>query len=635
MSLIKQLWIAILFIISVNGLTSFYILFNSTKETIREQLYLKNLDNANSLALILTQSEKSASQIELSLSANFDTGHYKRIYLTDNEGKIIQNMEHGSVETKVPEWFRNLLNFNVPAGVSQVNSGWNLFGVIHVESQDSYAIEMMWEKFKEFIISLILLAIVIIVVGTIILRYILRPLSSIVEQAKSFSNRSFITIKRPWTAEFALVVEAMNTLAMRFKYITIENNKRLEDARYRSQHDQVTGLPNISAFFFLLESQLCYRDKDGDNVVVTHSLISSNGDIQSVYAKNFNQIIKIFSSFLINFYKTNQHLYTDVRLARINETDISVILTDCRIIEEFKDIFTENLITLYSELNQFGQFKTASASIYINQIETSYELLERLDDLLYVSQKEISQSPFAFEKFPNTKLVINSNNEWSNFFEKFRNSASIEFTPVYSPSNEIIQKQAYMVSNVSNVDFNISVLVESARRFSRITEIDYLMIEKAVEYLKNDTGIVVSVLIFQESLFDEKFGVKLESLLDANENICTRLSIEFRESNVADHHRHFSKFVKQFKSFGLKFGLKRVGESFSQVVDVHEFGLDYIKVDSAYVFDIGNNQSNLIYLRGLADLAHSLGMTIFADGVRSENDFRILIDIGFDGLAKI
>lgn len=635
MSLIKQLWIAILFIITVNGLISFYILFNSTKETIREQLYLKNLDNANSLALILTQSEKSIPQIELVLSANFDTGHYKRIHLTDNQGNVIQNFQHDSDQLEVPEWFRNFLEFNVPAGISQVNSGWSLYGTIHVESQDSYAIEMMWNKFKEFLISLFSLAFTIIILGTILLKYILRPLTNIVSQAQSFSNRSFITIQRPWTVEFALVVDAMNTLATRFKNITIENNKRLEDARYRSQHDQVTGLPNISAFFFLLESQLCYRDKDGDNVVVTHSLQAMNGDIQSLHAKNFNEIIKIFASFIVTFYKKNQNLYTDVRLARINETDIAVILTDCRVIEQFKSFFTENLVFLYSELNAFGEFKIASSSVYINQTETSYELLERLDDLLYISQNENISSPFNSEDFPKNKPFISSSEEWSKIYEEFKSISTISFTPVYSPSNQVIQKQAFISSNDSNSSLNISMLVESARRFSRITEIDYLLLENALTSLQQEQDLIVSVLLFQESFLDDKSKGNIKSLLSENLAVCPRLSIEFRESNVTEHHREFYKFIREFKPFGLKFGLKRVGESFSQVSDVHEFGLDYIKIDSAYVFDIGNNQTNLIYLRGLADLAHSLGMSIMADGVRSENDACILIDIGFDGIAKL
>ena len=89
------------------------------------------------------------------------------------------------------------------------------------------------------------------------------------------------------------------------------------------------------------------------------------------------------------------------------------------------------------------------------------------------------------------------------------------------------------------------------------------------------------------------------------------------------------------KHYQVGLGLKRVGESFSQVSNVHEFGLDYIKVDSAYVYDVKNNQANQIYLRGLSDLAHSLGMKVYADGVLTESDEEVLFSLGFDGVIRI
>ncbi len=55
----------------------------------------------------------------------------------------------------------------------------------------------------------------------------------------------------------------------------------------------------------------------------------------------------------------------------------------------------------------------------------------------------------------------------------------------------------------------------------------------------------------------------------------------------------------------------------------------------AYVYDLKNNQSNQTYLRGLTDLAHSLGMKVYADGVCSQQDENILFEIGFDGVVAL
>jgi len=143
------------------------------------------------------------------------------------------------------------------------------------------------------------------------------------------------------------------------------------------------------------------------------------------------------------------------------------------------------------------------------------------------------------------------------------------------------------------------------------------------------------VLLYQETILDTFNRSQLEDLLKANQDVITRLSLELREHTAANHPKSFRQFCELADYFKVDTGLKRVGESFSKVADVHEFGLKYLKIDSTYVYDVVNNRSNQVYLNGLADLAHSLGMAVIADGVVSEKDEEVLLSIGFDGVARL
>jgi len=49
-------------------------------------------------------------------------------------------------------------------------------------------------------------------------------------------------------------------------------------------------------------------------------------------------------------------------------------------------------------------------------------------------------------------------------------------------------------------------------------------------------------------------------------------------------------------------GLKRVGESFSQLLNVQEMGLDYVKIDSAFMADIDFNPANHAFIRGFNEV---------------------------------
>lgn len=89
MSLTKQLWLAIAAIMAIAFGISFLVSAWSAKTYLEDQLRLKNIDNANSLALSMSQIEKDPVLIELLISAQFDIGHYQSIRLTSPTGKIM------------------------------------------------------------------------------------------------------------------------------------------------------------------------------------------------------------------------------------------------------------------------------------------------------------------------------------------------------------------------------------------------------------------------------------------------------------------------------------------------------------------------------------------------------------------
>ena len=92
MSLIKQLWIGIIVLLLLALGGSFIISIVSAKSYLEEQLRVKNMDNATSLALSMSQMEKDPVTLELLISAQFDTGHYEYIKLVDPQKKILVNV---------------------------------------------------------------------------------------------------------------------------------------------------------------------------------------------------------------------------------------------------------------------------------------------------------------------------------------------------------------------------------------------------------------------------------------------------------------------------------------------------------------------------------------------------------------
>ena len=147
MSLIKQLWLGIILILLLALGGSFAISIFSAKHYLHEQLQLKNIDNANSLALSMSQMEKDPVTLELLIAAQFDTGHYQRILLTDPENQpLIERVSMVETGSDVPVWFAKLADLNVSPGVAQVQNGWQQYGTLTIESQTHFANISLWRN---------------------------------------------------------------------------------------------------------------------------------------------------------------------------------------------------------------------------------------------------------------------------------------------------------------------------------------------------------------------------------------------------------------------------------------------------------------------------------------------------------
>ena len=244
MSLIKQLWIAIIVIVLLAFGSSFFISAYQSKIYLAEQLQVKNIDNATGMALSLSQMDKDLTTIELMLSAQFDTGYYRRITLKDIEGNTLTEFTLSPQPVAVPEWFASLLAFDVNPGIAQIQDGWQRFGSIELESQTDYSVIALWQITQDLALGFLLIAIFCGVVGSFLLNRVSRPLNQVVTHAEALGNRQFITSEEPATFELKRLVAAMNRLTGRVRSMLEQEQKQLDRLQKHYELDSVTGAFN-------------------------------------------------------------------------------------------------------------------------------------------------------------------------------------------------------------------------------------------------------------------------------------------------------------------------------------------------------------------------------------------------------
>jgi EAL domain-containing protein (putative c-di-GMP-specific phosphodiesterase class I) len=64
---------------------------------------------------------------------------------------------------------------------------------------------------------------------------------------------------------------------------------------------------------------------------------------------------------------------------------------------------------------------------------------------------------------------------------------------------------------------------------------------------------------------------------------------------------------------------------------LHDLGIDYLKVDASFIRQLEANAGNQAFLKGLAGIAHGIGLMVIAEGVVSEAELQALAMVDFDG----
>ncbi len=168
MSLIKKLWIGIAVLMALVFSANIIVNTLSTKHTLEKQLEMKNIDNAVSLALSISQMEKDPVVIDLMLSAQFDNGHYQYIQLTDPNNQLISERKNTHKTPDVPLWFSNIIHISAPVGVAQIQNGWSQYGTIALESSTEFAYKDLWNGTLKTLFWSVIIATITGLISTLI-----------------------------------------------------------------------------------------------------------------------------------------------------------------------------------------------------------------------------------------------------------------------------------------------------------------------------------------------------------------------------------------------------------------------------------------------------------------------------------
>ncbi len=102
------------------------------------------------------------------------------------------------------------------------------------------------------------------------------------------------------------------------------------------------------------------------------------------------------------------------------------------------------------------------------------------------------------------------------------------------------------------------------------------------------------------------------------------LILEVTESAIMSDPEQAMKALNMLKEMGIKLSIDDFGTGYSSMEQLKRAPVDELKIDKSFVLDLATNKDDLIIVRSITNLAHSLGMTIVAEGVEDINSLKEL-----------
>jgi EAL domain-containing protein (putative c-di-GMP-specific phosphodiesterase class I)/GGDEF domain-containing protein/CheY-like chemotaxis protein len=124
------------------------------------------------------------------------------------------------------------------------------------------------------------------------------------------------------------------------------------------------------------------------------------------------------------------------------------------------------------------------------------------------------------------------------------------------------------------------------------------------------------------------FADLLLDRIDASGFPRRRLTVEITESGLIEDLGEAARLLAELRTGGCRVAIDDFGTGYSSLAYLKALPLDYLKVDKRLTQDITGSPRDRIVVRGVIDMARSLGLAVIAEGVETEEQLDLLAKEG-------
>ena len=123
---------------------------------------------------------------------------------------------------------------------------------------------------------------------------------------------------------------------------------------------------------------------------------------------------------------------------------------------------------------------------------------------------------------------------------------------------------------------------------------------------------------------------RVRTILENEQVPASWLELEITESMVMHNVERAIVTLQELRFLGIRLSIDDFGTGYSSLAALKRFPVDCLKIDRSFVRDVPNDSDDVAITRAVILLAHSMGLSVVAEGVETEAQRTFLIEAGCD-----
>jgi len=417
----------------------------------------------------------------------------------------------------------------------------------------------------------------------------------------------------------------------------ITNKIRSDELIWRqANYDFLTGLPNRYMFQDRLEQEIRRSKREKLRLALLFIDLDHFKDVNDTLGHPVgDQLLILAAERLVGAVRASD------TVARMGGDEFTVIIREVQSSAAAEQIAEHIITALAAPYNIRDETVYAPASVgitfYPDDATEVDQLISNADQAMYVSKLAGRNRASCF-----TRALQDSAHKRLSLITDLRvagknNQFELYFQPIINLANGRVIKAEALIrwNHPERGSISPTEFIPLAEETGLIVGIGDWVFRQAVATARDwckrlgselQISVNVSPVQFQNGLNIRSWLQHLKTMgLDER-----HISIEITEGLLLNASTEVEDKLLQFRDAGIQVAIDDFGVGYSALSYLRRFDIDYLKIDQSFVRNLETSQNDLVLSEAIVGMAHKLGLKVTAEGVETENQRRLLLDIGCD-----